>query len=301
MSAARSPRSRPARRRTAATAPARAARTGTRRAATSLRPAAGTRGPSAGGRRGAARTRRTALPPRAAAPRPRRPAGRRRGPPLDAPIAAPSILAADFSRLAAAVAMVDPVRDWVHCDVMDNHFVPNLTFGPLVVKALRRLTRAFLDVHLMIEHPERLVPAFRAAGADQIIVHVEARHDRDLHHVLEGIRATGARAGLSVKPGTPLEAAEPYLREIDLLLVMTVEPGFGGQAFMPGMLEKVRLAREWRDHNDARFMISVDGGIDLETAPHARAAGAEVFVAGSAVFGARSPRRALAALRRAIA
>ena len=221
--------------------------------------------------------------------------------PLVPPIAAPSILSADFARLAEALAVVDAARDWVHCDVMDNHFVPNLTFGPLIVRAVRDLTPAFVDVHLMIEHPERLIGAFREAGADQITVHLEARHDRDLARVLDAVRESGARAGLALKPGTSLAAAEPYLARLDLLLVMTVEPGFGGQEFMTGMLDKVRAARRWREQHGARFLIEVDGGIAPDTAARGRAAGAEVFVAGHAVYRQSDPGKALEKLRAAIA
>jgi len=221
--------------------------------------------------------------------------------PLAPPIAAPSILSADFSRLAESVAIVDPARDWVHCDVMDNHFVPNLTFGPIVVRAVRKLTPAFVDVHLMIDRPERLIAAFREAGADQITVHFEARHDHELARVIEAVRESGARVGLALKPGTPLAAAEPHLGWLDLLLVMTVEPGFGGQAFMPGMLDKVRAAREWRESHGARFLIEVDGGIAPATARESRQAGAEVFVAGHAVYRQPEPRAALEQLRATIA
>ncbi len=220
--------------------------------------------------------------------------------PLLPPIAAPSILSADFSRLAEALAIVDPARDWVHCDVMDNHFVPNLTFGPLIVAAVRKLTTAFVDVHLMIERPERLIAAFREAGADQITVHFEARHDRELARVLDAVRESGARAGLALKPGTSLAAAEAHLARLDLLLVMTVEPGFGGQAFMPEMLDKVRAAREWREGHGRHFLIEVDGGIAPGTAKQARLAGAEIFVAGQAVYGEPEPRTALEKLRAAI-
>ncbi len=223
----------------------------------------------------------------------------RPGVPLTPPIAAPSILSADFARLAEQVAIADPARDWLHCDVMDGHFVPNLTFGPLIVAAVRRLTPAFLDVHLMIDHPERFAAAFRTAGADQITVHLEACSDPSA--VLETVRATGALAGLALKPDTPLAAAEPYLGAIDLLLVMTVEPGFGGQVFMAPMLDKVRAAAAWRKSHGARYLVEVDGGIGPATAPEAAAAGAEVFVAGNAVFHASDPRAALEALRAAIA
>src|SRR5438477_1720711 len=158
--------------------------------------------------------------------------------PTTPPIVAPSILSADFSRLAEALALADPTRDWVHCDVMDNHFVPNLTFGPILIEAVRKLTHGFLDVHLMIEEPARLAPAFRKAGADELIVHLEACSD--VAGTLRAVRERGARVGLAIKPGTPLAAAEPHLADVDLLLVMTVEPGFGGQAFMADMMPKVR-------------------------------------------------------------
>jgi ribulose-phosphate 3-epimerase len=157
------------------------------------------------------------------------------------PIAAPSILSADFSRLGDELAIVDETRDWVHCDVMDHQFVPNLTFGPIIVAATRKLTKAFVDVHLMIERPWLMVDEFRASGADQITVHLEAC--RETREVLRQIRATGAKAGLAIKPSTPYAAAAPYLPDLDLFLVMTVEPGFGGQVFMPEMLDKASAAR----------------------------------------------------------
>ncbi len=216
------------------------------------------------------------------------------------PTAAPSILSADFAHLDRALAIVDPARDWAHCDVMDNHFVPNLTFGPLIVKAVRALSRAFVDVHLMIHHPERLIGAFRDAGADQLTVHVEARHDSGVGGALSAIRAAGLRAGLAIKPGTPLEAAAPHLGAIDLLLVMTVEPGFGGQAFMADMMGKVREAHARRERGGFGYRIEVDGGVDPVTAPICREAGAEVFVAGSSIYGAARPLDALRALRAAI-
>ena len=215
------------------------------------------------------------------------------------PIAAPSILSADFSRLADELAIVDPALDWVHCDVMDNHFVPNLTFGPMIVAGARKLTTATLDVHLMMQRPWQMVDSFRAAGADVITVHIEAC--RETREVLRQIRATGAKAGLAVKPGTPFAAAAPYLPDLDLFLVMTVEPGFGGQAFQSEMLEKVSAARDERARKQLEFVIEVDGGIDAETARTARAAGADVFVAGNAIFRAPEPRAALAGLRAAIA
>jgi ribulose-phosphate 3-epimerase len=218
--------------------------------------------------------------------------------PLTPPIAAPSILSADFARLAEELAVADPARDWVHCDVMDNHFVPNLTFGPLLVAAVRKLTAALVDVHLMIDEPARLVPDFRKAGADLITVHLEAC--ADVGAALAAVRAGGARVGLALKPGTTLAAAERWLADLDLLLVMTVEPGFGGQAFMADMLEKVRAAAAWRAVHGGHFLIEVDGGIAPDTARRCRAAGAEVFVAGHSVFRQSDPRAALAELRKAI-
>jgi ribulose-phosphate 3-epimerase len=220
--------------------------------------------------------------------------------PPTVPLVAPSILSADLSRLGEELAITDPARDWVHCDVMDNHFVPNLTFGPLVVAAARRVTTAFLDVHLMIDHPVRLVRAFRDAGADLITVHLEAPHDHGVAGVLDAIRASGARAGLALRPGTPFALAEPHLAGLDLLLVMTVEPGFGGQSFMPDMMPKVAQAARWRERHGGAYLIEVDGGITADTAPAARAAGADVFVAGNAVFKAKDPAQGLAALRTAI-
>jgi ribulose-phosphate 3-epimerase len=216
------------------------------------------------------------------------------------PVAAPSILSADLARLGAELSILDPALDWVHCDVMDNHFVPNLTFGPMVVAAARRLIPAFLDVHLMIDHPQRLVKAFRDAGADLITVHLEAPHDHGVAEVLRAVRDSGARTGLALRPRTPLAHAEPHLPDLDLLLVMTVEPGFGGQSFMADMMPKVAQAARWREQHGGSFVIEVDGGIAPDTAAIARAAGADVFVAGNAVFKATDPARALGALRAAI-
>jgi len=237
------------------------------------------------------------------------------GKPPTPPIVAPSILSADFSRLPAALAIVDPSRDWIHCDVMDQHFVPNLTFGPIIVSAVHKLTRAFVDVHLMIERPETLAPAFRKAGADQITVHLEACRSPEIplarfdplqveparvRSALAAVRATGARAGLALKPATPLAAAVPFLSEIDVLLVMTVEPGFGGQAFMTDMLPKVREADAWRREHGAAWLIEVDGGIADDTAPVCREAGADVFVAGQAIFGSDRPLGSLTRLREVV-
>ena len=218
--------------------------------------------------------------------------------PARPPIIAPSILSADFSRLGEELAIVDPERDWLHCDVMDHQFVPNLTFGPLIVAGARKLTRALVDVHLMIERPWLLVEEFRKSGADLITVHLEAC--RETREVLRQIRATGAKAGIAIKPGTPYAAAAPYLPDLDLFLVMTVEPGFGGQAFRGEVLEKVSAARDERARKKLDFLIEVDGGIAEDTAQEARAAGADVFVAGHAVFRAPDAMAALSGLRAAV-
>src|SRR5689334_1573237 len=179
-------------------------------------------------------------------------------------VVAPSILSADFAKLADELSIVDPALDWVHCDVMDHQFVPNLTFGPIIVAAVRKLTKAFVDVHLMVERPWLMVEAFHAAGADQITVHLEATPRT--RETLRQIRETGAKAGLAIKPGTPFRAFAPYLPDLDVLLVMTVEPGFGGQAFMADMLSKVTAARAERDARKLSFRIEVDGGIHDDTA-----------------------------------
>lgn len=201
------------------------------------------------------------------------------------PVLAPSLLSADFARLAEQVREAEAAgADWLHLDVMDGHFVPNLTFGPLIVAAVRRLTRLPLDVHLMVERPEPLLEAFVAAGADLITVHVEATPH--VHRAIQAIRRRGVRAGVAINPGTPVVAVEPLLSEVDLVLVMSVNPGFGGQAFLPLALEKLRRLREMFRTAGYTPWLEVDGGIDAATAPLAVAAGADVLVAGSAVFNA---------------
>lgn len=192
---------------------------------------------------------------------------------------APSLLSADFSRLAEEVRDVEKAGcDALHIDVMDGHFVPNLTIGPLVVAALHRVTEIPLDVHLMIDTPSRYIAEFRKAGADWITVHVEA--ENDIHGLLKKIRESGAKAGLSLRPKTAVETLFPYLPELDLVLVMSVEPGFGGQSFMPEMMDKVKVLR-----SKFQGLISVDGGIGVGNASQALEAGADILVAGSAVFG----------------
>jgi ribulose-phosphate 3-epimerase len=209
---------------------------------------------------------------------------------------APSILSADFADLGAEAAAVDNA-DWLHVDVMDNHFVPNLTLGPPVVASLRKATALPLDCHLMIEDPDRWAPGYAELGAANVTFHVEAAQDPV--QTARAIRAAGALAGLSLKPGTALEPYEEILREFDTLLVMTVEPGFGGQSFMPDVLPKVRRARELVSGGHLRLFLEVDGGIDLDTIEQAAQAGADVFVAGSAVFGRDDRADAVEKLRAA--
>ncbi|MGG2199561.1 MULTISPECIES: ribulose-phosphate 3-epimerase [Paenibacillus] len=211
---------------------------------------------------------------------------------------APSILSADFARLGEEVADVEQGgADWLHVDVMDGHFVPNMTIGPLVVEALRPRTKLPLDVHLMIEQPDRYVPAFAKAGADLISVHAEACVH--LHRTLHGIKEQGVKAGVVLNPATPLSAIEyAPLEIVDLVLVMTVNPGFGGQSFIPGSLEKIRSLRKMLNERGlAHIDIEVDGGINADTAKLVAAAGANVLVAGNAVFGQPDRAAAIRAIR----
>jgi len=209
---------------------------------------------------------------------------------------APSILSADYAALAEEVRRVGAEADMIHIDVMDGHFVPNLTIGPPVVASLRRHTDRFLDCHLMVDRPDQLLGPLAEAGADGASVHVEVGDPTPL---VARMRELGLQAGLVVNPGTPIEAALPYLHLVDLLLVMSVQPGRGGQSFIPEVLTKVERARRFVDEEGLPVALQIDGGINEETARDAAAAGVDILVAGSAIYGAADPRAAARRIREA--
>lgn len=208
------------------------------------------------------------------------------------PMLAPSILSADFANLQRDVETVlQAGADWLHVDVMDGHFVPNISIGVPVVKSLRKATSGFLDVHLMISQPGRYLEPFAKAGADLLNIHLEA--EGDMVAMLEHIHELGCKSALTIKPNTPVEAAFPYLSLCDMVLVMSVEPGFGGQKFMPSALPKLEVLRAQREKEGLSFLLEIDGGINRENAALASQAGADILVAGSAVFGAEDVPQAV--------
>jgi len=210
---------------------------------------------------------------------------------------APSILSADFSRLGEEVLAVDRAgADYIHMDVMDGHFVPNITIGPLVVEAVRKVTSLPLDVHLMIENPDLYIPDFARAGADFIVVHVEATHH--LHRTVQLIKSFGKKAGVAFNPATPLHQLDYLLDELDIVLLMTVNPGFGGQSFIEACLPKIHAQRGMLDKRGLETELEVDGGVKIENIGRISSAGADVFVAGSAVFGIADYAATIAELKK---
>jgi ribulose-phosphate 3-epimerase len=210
----------------------------------------------------------------------------------------PSLLSADFAALGDAIARAERAgADMIHVDIMDGHFVPNLTMGPPIVKAIRRVSHVPLDVHLMIEEPDRYAEAFVEAGAASLTVHVEAVVH--LHRTVQLVKSLGVKAGVALNPATPVNALEEIAGDVDYVLVMTVNPGFGGQTFIPRSPSKIRAVRELLRREGSSAPIEVDGGIDVHTAPMVVAAGADLLVAGNAIFGAQDPEAAIRALRAA--
>lgn len=211
---------------------------------------------------------------------------------------APSILASDFSQMGNEIKRMDEAKaDLLHIDIMDGHFVPNITFGPDVIKSLRKYSTLPFDVHLMIEHPLEYVERFADAGADIITFHVEAKDD--ITTTIEKIKSLGIKPGLVIKPNTPADVVFPYLKDIYMVLIMTVEPGFGGQAFMEDMLPKVSLIKEEAKRQGTEILIEADGGINMSTASKASKAGIDIAVSGTGVFKADNPAEAIKALQNA--
>ncbi|AIE59609.1 ribulose-phosphate 3-epimerase [Bacillus methanolicus] len=209
---------------------------------------------------------------------------------------APSILSADFSKLAEEIKDVEQAgADYIHVDVMDGHFVPNITFGQLIVEAIRPVTKLPLDVHLMIQHPDQYIETFAKAGADYITVHVEACPH--LHRTIHLIKSFGVKAGVVLNPSTPVETIKHIIDDVDMVLLMSVNPGFGGQNFIPNVIEKIKQVKEMAISKNLSVEIEVDGGVNNETAKHCIEAGADVLVAGSAVFSQKDRKKAISALR----
>ncbi|CAN7435237.1 ribulose-phosphate 3-epimerase [Rossellomorea sp. LjRoot5] len=212
---------------------------------------------------------------------------------------APSILSANFAELGNEIKDVEKGgADYIHVDVMDGHFVPNITLGPMIVKAIRPLTTLPLDVHLMIENPSQYIEAFADAGADYITVHVEA--DPHLHRTIQMIKSKGVKAGVVLNPGTPADSIKPVLQDVDMILLMTVNPGFGGQSFIPSVVPKIKKTREWANEVNPSLEIEVDGGINPETAAVCAEAGADVFVAGSAIYNKSDRGAAIEELKKSL-
>lgn len=199
-------------------------------------------------------------------------------------LVAPSILAGNHARLAESLAQAEstPGIEWVHIDIMDGHFVTNLSFGPQTVKDLRSESKLFFDVHLMLDSPDRYIEAFRDAGAENITIHTEPEYN--VQATLKEIRKLGATCGICINPDTPVEALEPYLAHVDLVLLMTVQPGFGGQSFREDVLPKIKKVAQWRENKDYQWRIEVDGGVDAQTGLECKKAGADTFVCGTAFF-----------------
>lgn len=208
-------------------------------------------------------------------------------------IIAPSLLAADFTDLKSSLNQIKKAP-WLHLDVMDGHFVPNLSFGPSIIQTIRPLSDQFFDTHLMVSNPERLIDSYIEAGSNQITFHAEA--SEDVMALIQKIKANNIKVGLSIKPGTSVEVLMPYLPHLDVVLVMSVEPGFGGQSFMPSALDKIKRLKALKTSDSYTYLISVDGGIDLNTAPLVIENGADVLVSGSAIFKADSPESVIEAL-----